>query len=129
MIDTLESLRRCGRVNWAQFGFGTLLQIKPIMMIAKGNIEVIARVRTRKKAIPHVQQLVQELAPFVRIAILHTNALPLAQKLHEQAIVYFDMAEIPIMEIGPAVGTHLGVGAVGFACISKNISNKDLSSA
>lgn len=119
MIDTLDALRRSGRVNWAQFGFGTLLQIKPIMMIANGAIDVVARVRTRKKAIPHVQKLVQELAPFERMAILHTHALPLAKELHAQSQALFTQQEIPIMEVGPAVGTHLGVGAVGFACISK----------
>lgn len=119
MIDTLDALRRSGRVNWAQFGFGTLLQIKPIMMIAKGEIEVVARVRTRKKALPHLQQLVEQFAPFERIAILHTHAIELAEALRQEAQDRFNWKEIPIMEVGPAVGTHLGVGAVGFACISK----------
>lgn len=119
MIDTLESLRRGGRVNWAQFGIGTLLQIKPIMTISHGSIDVIARVRTKKKAIPHLQKLVEELAPFERIAILHTNALPLAEQLHKQATELYGLDNIPIVEVGPVVGTHLGVGAVGFGCISK----------
>ena len=61
MIDTMESLRRGGRVSWAQFGIGTLLQIKPVMMISAGEINVIARVRTRKKALPEMLRLMESL--------------------------------------------------------------------
>ncbi|MEM7332954.1 MAG: DegV family protein [Chloroflexota bacterium] len=119
MINNLDALRRSGRVNWAQFGFGTLLQIKPIMMIADGAIEVVARVRTQKKAIPHVQELMKGLAPFERVVIVHTDSLPLAERLHAKVVEMFPGQDIPIMEVGPAVGTHIGAGAVGFASVSK----------
>lgn len=120
IIDNLESLRRSGRVSWAQFGFGTLLQIKPIMMIAKGEIEVIGRTRTMKKALPHALDLVEQFAPFERIAVLHANAPDLAEALRAQTESRFRLTDIPIMEIGPAVGTHMGAGAVGFGTISKD---------
>lgn len=119
IIDNLESLRRSGRVSWAQFGFGTLLQIKPIMMISNGEIEVIGRMRTMRKALPHALQLVEQFAPFEQIAVLHASAPELAESLRDQTKARFGFDDVPIMEVGPAVGTHMGVGAVGFGTISK----------
>jgi DegV family protein with EDD domain len=119
MLDTLDSLRRSGRVNWAQFGFGTLLQIKPIMMISDGLIEVVAKVRTRSRSTRQLLSLVQSFGPFEQLAIVHVNALEAAKQLKELALPLFpETAVLSIMEIGPAIGTHLGTGAVGFACIA-----------
>ena len=119
MLDTLDSLRRSGRVSWAQFGFGTILQIKPIMMISDGLIEVIAKVRTRKRSTRHLLNLVQGFGPFEQLAIVHVNATEAAKQLKELARPMFpEIKHLPIMEIGPAIGTHLGMGAVGFACIA-----------
>lgn len=119
LINSLDSLRLSGRVNWAQFGFGTLLKIKPLMLIADGKIEVVAKVRTRKRATQQLLELVRSFAPFERMAVVHINALNAAIRLQGQAISLFpEIKSLPIMEIGPAVGTHLGLGAVGFACIA-----------
>ncbi len=119
MIDTMESLRRGGRISWATFGIGTLLQIKPVMMIGAGEINVVAKVRTRKKATREMLKLVEDFGPFERIAILHVRAPEEAVKLQEQATHLFPNDETPIiMEVTPAIGTHLGLGAVGFAAIA-----------
>lgn len=119
MIDTMESLRRGGRVSWAQFGIGTLLQIKPVMMISAGEINVIAKVRTRKKALPEMLRLVEEFGPFERIAILHVRAPEAAVELQQQSVHLFPAGETPLIaEVTPAIGAHLGLGAVGFAAIA-----------
>ncbi|WP_420629395.1 DegV family protein [Candidatus Leptofilum sp.] len=121
MIDSLESLHRSGRVSWAQFGIGSLLQIKPIMMIADGVISAAARVRTRKRALNQMLKLVAELAPFERLAIIHVNAQAAAEELYQLShdlFANFSDAAPMIQGITPAVGTHLGVGAVGFAAVS-----------
>ena len=121
MIDTLDSLRRGGRVSWAEFGIGSLLQIKPIMEIKAGEIIVHAKVRTRKRAIKKMQAMVAEYQPFERIAILHVNAPEAAADLQEQSKNLFPEGETPIIQdVSPAIGTHLGPGAVGFAAISRN---------
>lgn len=120
MIDTLDSLRRGGRVSWATFGIGTLLQIKPVMVIGAGEINVISKVRTRKKAMKEMMALVEDFGPFERIAILHVQALDLAKDVQKQSAHLFPDGEVPIiMEVTPAIGTHLGLGAVGFATIAK----------
>lgn len=121
MIDSLESLHRSGRVSWAQFGIGSLLQIKPIMMITDGVISAAAKVRTRKRALSQMLKMVSELAPFERLAIIHVNAQETAEELCQMSSDLFaSLSEAaPIIQgVTPAIGTHLGVGAVGFAAVS-----------
>ncbi len=120
MLDTLDSLRRSGRVNLMQFGLGTILRIKPVMMIHQGIVSVSAKIRTRKRSIQHALQLVAGLSPFERLAIIHVNAPELAERLRQQAAHLFPAGQSALtMEITPAIGIHLGLGAVGFACITK----------
>jgi DegV family protein with EDD domain len=120
MLDTLDALRRGGRVNWAQFGIGTLLQIKPILLVYKGEITVAARVRTRKRALQQMVDMVQTHSPLERLAILHVNAPETAEPFQEQLTPYFPPDNPPFMvEITPAVASHFGLGAVGVACVSQ----------
>lgn len=120
MIDTLDSLRRGGRVSWAEFGIGSLLQIKPVMEISNGEIMVHAKVRTRKRAIKKMLAMVTAYQPFEKIALLHVNAPEAAADLLEHAKHLFPEGELPIIQdVSPAIGTHLGPGAVGFAAISE----------
>ena len=58
VLDTLEFLRRSGRVNWAQFGFGTLLRIKPVLEVHEGDVFQNERVRTFKRALHRLIELV-----------------------------------------------------------------------
>lgn len=120
MLDTLESLRHSGRVSWAAFGFGTLLQIKPLMVVAEGEVEAVARVRTKKRAIKQLLQMVEEFSPFERLAIVHVNAGELVANLQEQTKHLFPAEHAPIItELTPAIGAHFGLGAIGFACIAR----------
>jgi DegV family protein with EDD domain len=120
MLDTLDALRRGGRVNWAQFGIGTLLQIKPILLVYKGKITVAARVRTRKRALQQMVDMVQTHSPLERLAILHVNAPETADIFQQHLTPHFPPENPPFMvEITPAVASHFGLGAVGVACVSK----------
>lgn len=121
MIDSLESLHRSGRVSWAQFGIGSLLQIKPIMMITDGVISAAAKVRTRKRALKQMLEMVSQLAPFEQLAIIHVHAQEAAEELYRlSGDLFASLSETTpmIQDITPAIGTHLGLGAVGFAAIS-----------
>jgi DegV family protein with EDD domain len=120
VIDTLDSLRRSGRVNWAEFGVGTLLQIKPVMMIHQGAISIVGKIRTHSRSIEHTLKLLADLAPFEELAVIHVNAPEAAQKLKERVVHLLPSNTASLMaEITPAIGLHLGLGAVGFACITK----------
>lgn len=120
MLDTLESLRHSGRVSWATFGFGTLLQIKPLMVVANGEVDAVARVRTKKRALKQLLQMVEEFSPFERLAIVHVNAGELVATLQAQTEHLFPPDHPPIItELTPAIGAHFGLGAIGFACIAQ----------
>lgn len=119
VIENLESLRRSGRVNWAEFGIGSLLQLKPVLLIHQGKITAQAKVRTTARARQHVLDLVTALQPFLYLAVIHVEAPQAAAVLLEQASHLFPAGKEPmILEISPTVGAHLGLGAVGFACIT-----------
>ncbi|MCL4868405.1 MAG: DegV family protein [Anaerolineae bacterium] len=118
-LNTLDSLRRGGRVSLAQFGLGTLLQIKPVIGIRNGKVEVVERVRTRAKSLARVEQMIRETAPFTRLVILHSNAPQDAAALKQavQDLIPPDCLEIEPMLIAPAIGAHVGAEAVGFSGI------------
>lgn len=118
-LDTLESLRRSGRVSWTEFGLGTILRIKPVMMVYNGEVKVVAKIRTRKRSIQHTLEVLRELTPLKRAAVLHANAPAAARQLYQQAQALFPTEHPAVtMEITPAIGAHVGPGAVGFACIT-----------
>ncbi len=123
MIVDLDALRRSGRVSWAEFGLGTLLQIKPVMMIHQGEISVVGKIRTQNRATKRMLKVVGDLGVCERIAIIHVNAPEAAHQLSKQASHLLPNDETSIiMNITPAIGTHLGLGAIGFACVAQKIS-------
>ena len=117
-LKTLEYLRRSGRMNFALASFGELLQIKPLLHMNQGN-PVAHRVRTQRKATARMMEWLNEYAPFERLAIVHAGAQQEAEEMLARIKHYLPSAEIPIVQITPALGAHLGIGALGFACIAK----------
>jgi DegV family protein with EDD domain len=117
-VDTLEFLHRGGRIGGASRFLGAALNLKPILEVKDGKIEAIERVRTRKKSLNRLIELVDErlsgLEP-VRIASLHANAYQDAQYLLDTSIVKFNPVETVFSEVSPVVGTHAGPGTVGLA--------------
>jgi fatty acid kinase fatty acid binding subunit len=118
LINSLENLRRSGRVNFAQAGLGALLQIKPIITVNDGVIETIARVRTISRAKEELVQLAREQAPLDRLALMHTNYLEgvewmrgeLADILPEQTLT---------INVTTAIGTHVGPKCLAFVSVNK----------
>lgn len=120
MLDTLEFLRRSGRVSWTEFGLGTLMRIKPIVQVYAGEVAVIEKVRTSKRALPRLVQLVESYGPIDRIALEYAGNLETAERLRQEAKDLFPSdAEITFMELTPAIGSHAGPGVVGLGFIAK----------
>ncbi len=116
-LDTLEYLRRGGRVNLVMFGVGTLLKLKPILMMHSGKI-VTDRARTSKGAIDRLIDLALRLKPLESIALVHASAPDRLQILRRQ--VEARLPGVPILmvgEVAPVIGAHVGPGAVGIVCI------------
>lgn len=116
-LDTLEFLKRSGRMNWAVAGLGTLLQIKPLLHMHDGNPTSI-KVRTREAALRRVIQLLKDLVPLERVALVHTHAPKEAERLRKRVESLLPSGKLWSMDITPVIGAHIGPGAIGFACIT-----------
>lgn len=117
-LDTLEYLKRSGRMNFAISALGTLLQIKPFMKMYNGE-PTAERVRTRKGAMKRLVELLKEYGPYEKAALLHSHALQRAQDFLQEVRDLLPAGEIWVEEITPVLGAHIGPGVIGFACISK----------
>ena len=115
-LKTLEYLRRSGRMNVALARFGELLQIKPLLHMNMG-VATAHRTRTQKRATARLFAWLGKYAPYEKLAILHVQEE--AEALYQQARSYFPQSGVLITQITPVLGVHLGVGVLGFACISK----------
>jgi DegV family protein with EDD domain len=114
-LDTLEYLKRGGRISGTQAAIGTLLSVKPIIKIADGMVETVDRVRTKSKARERVIELLCT-RPIERLSVLHTTNAGVEAFLPElEARVPggIDPATVSVDLIGPSVGPHLGPGCVG----------------
>ena len=116
-LKTLEYLRRSGRMNFAIARFGELLQIKPLLHMNQGNATA-HRVRTQRKATQRLLEWLAECGPYERLAIVHAGVQKEAEEMLQHIKQHLPHGDIPIVQITPVLGAHLGVGALGFACIS-----------
>jgi len=117
-LDTLEFLRRSGRMSFAISFLGTLLQVKPFLKMYNGN-PTAERVRTRKAAMKRLVELLEQAGPLEKVAMVHTQAADRAQALLVEIHDLLPAGEIMVEEINPVLGAHIGPGVIGFVCISK----------
>lgn len=116
MVDDLNNLHRGGRLNAAQLVVGNLLQVKPVLRFENKRIVPYEKVRTRKKAIKRILELLDENvrdAKKVSITVIHANREEEAQQLTSQIREKYPQAELVISYFGPVIGTHLGEGSIG----------------
>ena len=118
-LDTLEFLRRSGRVNALLARFGQLLSIKPIIDVGDGEVTMIDRVRTRHAAIDRVREMTYNLGPLQSLAVLHTANYETARTLADEFATSIPNLREPIIvcEATTAVGTHVGPNGLGIAAI------------
>lgn len=117
-LDTLEFLRRSGRMSRALSTIGEILQIKPILKMNDG-ISAAERVRTRKAAIARLMETLHIYSPFEKLAFLHSNALDQAHNLQEKMKHLIPESGALFGVINPVLGAHIGPGVVGFAGVTK----------
>lgn len=119
--DTLEYLKKGGRIGKASALLGTILQIKPILTVSNGETSIFTKVRTRKKAIDTmVETALKEIREngLGDIIVHHINCeeegLKLAKRLESKL-----NTNIKIQSIGPVIGLHVGPGSIGIAYYTK----------
>jgi len=115
-LDTLEFLRRSGRMSGVVSKLGGWLRLKPLLKMNDG-VSTSEKVRTSEGAMKRLVALLEARLPLDRVALVHTHALERARLLQERARHL--LAGLPVLsvDITPVLGTHLGPGAVGFACV------------
>jgi DegV family protein with EDD domain len=118
VVDTLEYLRRGGRIGGAQAMLGTILNVKPLLGLKDGRIEPLEKIRTKKKALNRMLDLVEERVAGhspIRLATVHANAEAEALALLETARQRFNPIESLHSPLSPVIGTHAGPGTVALA--------------
>ncbi|MFC5804377.1 DegV family protein [Streptomyces formicae] len=115
-VDTLDYLRRGGRIGAAQALLGSALAVKPLLQLDGGRIELLEKVRTASKAIARLEEIVAERAGTGRVDIaVHHLAAPerastLAERLRERVP---NLADLHVSEVGAVIGAHTGPGLLG----------------
>lgn len=115
-IDSLEYLRRGGRIGSGKLLFGSALNIKPVLTLSDGAIEALENVRTRKRALQQVVKSAAKLLdghPVARLSVLHADAEEEGREVLEEARAQFKPTETRIAYATTVLGVHAGPGAVG----------------
>lgn len=118
VVDTLEFLRRGGRIGGAQALLGSALNIKPILELRDGRIESVEKVRTKNKAVARMIDLIVEKVATrtpVRLATLHANVEAEAHAALEAAASSLHPIEKVFTSVSPVIGAHAGPGTIGLA--------------
>lgn len=113
-LDTLEFLRRGGRIGSAQALVGSLLNVKPLITFAEGVVASAGRVRTRGKALSAIVDHIAELPSVAEIAVLHGQADDV-EELRTRLSAFVPDDRLLVSELGPVVATHGGPGVIGVA--------------
>lgn len=122
MVEDLNHLRRGGRLSNAQAIVGGLLQIKPLLHFEDKVIVPFEKIRTRKKAMKRIEDLLEEDvrtgAP-IKAAVIHANRPNEASQWFDELHARFPEVEFGISYFGPVIGTHLGEGSMGLGWVKK----------
>jgi DegV family protein with EDD domain len=110
-LDTLEHIRKSGRIGNARALLGSMLSIKPVIEIKEGIVEEVGKVRTRSKALRELARKASE-SKLEHLAVLHGNA-PDLEELLELLDPIFPRDEIITGVVGPVIGTHAGPRVIG----------------
>lgn len=122
MVDDLSNLQRGGRLSSAQALLGSLLQVKPVLYFENKVIAPFEKIRTRKKALKRMIELLEEDAKSgvpMEAVLIHGNCEDQVIELQEELSGKFPNVEFSISYFGPVIGTHLGEGAIGIGWYKK----------
>ncbi len=118
LVDTLEYLAKGGRIGGAAALLGSVLKIKPILAMVDGRVDQFEKERTQKRAINRLFELVKTQAPRngeAYISVMHAAVPDLARDFANTLCIEFDLPDVPILDVPPAIVTHGGPGILAAA--------------
>ena len=118
VLESVEYLRRGGRIGRAQGMLGKLLNVKPVLSLHEGEIVPLTRARTRRRAIDYALRRIDELRPLELLGAVHAAAPEALAELVAQLREFEPDVPIVTGELGPVIGVHGGPGTVGVGVIS-----------
>lgn len=113
MLDTLEYVRRGGRIGRARAYLGTLLRVKPILSFREGEVYPEERVRTRARGLERMIQWAVRQQKVKRAVVAHATTLDEAESIRERLAMAFPSVKVYLVRFGPVLGTHGGPGTIG----------------
>lgn len=116
LLESMEYIRRSGRVSWAKAILGTLLHIQPLVEVRHGIVHRLGQARTRLQGITRMKEILHNFGPLGRLAVLHTNAETAARQLLEEVRPLVQVNPF-IVNVTTAIGTHVGPNGLGFAVV------------
>ncbi len=118
VVDTLDYLHKGGRIGGGKRFIGSVLNVKPILHLQDGKVEAHSSVRTKRKAVDAIVQVMREEmsgASALHVSVAHAAALEEGQALAQRIREEFNPVELLFSELSPVIGTHTGPGALGIA--------------
>jgi DegV family protein with EDD domain len=115
-IDTLQNLKKGGRIGGAQALLGSLLSIKPVIQVTDGVVEEESKQRTRGRSLRYLAEKVRNAGPIARLAAFSADAPDMDEFLDMLEGVH-PTEKALLGDVGPVIGTHAGPGAIGVAWI------------
>ncbi len=113
LLDTLRYVEMGGRVSRAQAMIGTMLDLKPLLLVADREIKPVDRVRTRSRAMGRMVEFFRTEVPVETVAVMHAQAPAEAEQIAAELRRELPDQEVPVGQIGCVLGTHTGPKALG----------------
>lgn len=118
LVDSVDYLRRSGRVSWLSGAVAGLLRIKPLICFRRGEAELLGRVRTYARGLQSLIDRIEAARPLARLAVLHSRVDALAlEQIFSELSSRFPHLEIPVVDIGAVFATHVGPKCLGAALV------------
>jgi DegV family protein with EDD domain len=119
LLDTLRYVEMGGRVSRAQAMIGTMLDLKPLLLVADREIKPVDRVRTRSRAMGRMVEFFRTEMPVETVAVMHAQAPAEAEQIAAELRRELPDQEVPVGQIGCVLGTHTGPKALGLVYIKE----------
>jgi fatty acid kinase fatty acid binding subunit len=115
VLDTLEYVKRGGRIGGARAFLGNMLSVKPIISLKDGEVIPVEQPRTRNKAYTRVAELMQEMGPIEHVSIAESSE-GFAEQLSQYVRTVYK-GDLPVYKLGATLGTHTGPGTAAIAVV------------